>query len=118
MPRASERGKICLKQFTPSPISASSALVSKHTTHEPISTRNLGHVTGYQPIRDQYFLYPSVPDTTLPKQLFDKIKPGCVNWPKVNKPPFKALGGKMKQIENCNYAIALGKEIGFVLVGR
>ena len=29
---------------------------------QPIKTRYLGHVTGYQPIRDQYFLIWSVPD--------------------------------------------------------
>lgn len=51
-------------------------------------------------------------------QLFDKIQKGCVNWKKVNTPPFKALGGQMKQIENCNYAIDLGHNLGFVLVGK
>eukprot|EP00116_Pleurobrachia_bachei_P012840 sb/3473102/ len=32
------------------------------TSKQPIRTRYLGHVTGYQPIRDQYFLIRSVPD--------------------------------------------------------
>eukprot|EP00116_Pleurobrachia_bachei_P004510 sb/3464772/ len=39
-------------------------LKSKYTDNEikqPIRTRYLGHVTGYQPIRDQYFLIRSVP---------------------------------------------------------
>ena len=31
------------------------------TSKQPIRTRYLGHVTGYQPIRDQYFLIRSVP---------------------------------------------------------
>ena len=31
----------------------------------PIRTRYLGHVTGYQPIRDQHFLIRSVPDNHL-----------------------------------------------------
>eukprot|EP00116_Pleurobrachia_bachei_P010051 sb/3470313/ len=31
------------------------------TSQQPIRTRYLGHVTGYQPIRDQYFLIRSVP---------------------------------------------------------
>eukprot|EP00116_Pleurobrachia_bachei_P012258 sb/3472520/ len=31
------------------------------TSKQPIRTRYLGHVTGYQPIRDQYFLVRSVP---------------------------------------------------------
>ena len=33
------------------------------TSKQPIITRYLGHVTGYQPIRDQYFLIRSVPGT-------------------------------------------------------
>eukprot|EP00116_Pleurobrachia_bachei_P015562 sb/3475824/ len=32
------------------------------TSKQPIKTRYLDHVTGYQPIRDQYFLIRSVPD--------------------------------------------------------
>eukprot|EP00116_Pleurobrachia_bachei_P012299 sb/3472561/ len=40
-------------------------LVTAHepteTSKQPIRTRNLGHVTGYHPIRDQYFLIRSVP---------------------------------------------------------
>eukprot|EP00116_Pleurobrachia_bachei_P010839 sb/3471101/ len=31
------------------------------TSKQPIRTRYLGHMTGYQPIRDQYFLIRSVP---------------------------------------------------------
>eukprot|EP00116_Pleurobrachia_bachei_P018397 sb/3478659/ len=31
------------------------------TSKQPTRTRYLGHVTGYQPIRDQYFLNRSVP---------------------------------------------------------
>eukprot|EP00116_Pleurobrachia_bachei_P015920 sb/3476182/ len=31
---------------------------------QPIRARYLGHVTGYQPIRDQYFLIRSVPGST------------------------------------------------------
>eukprot|EP00116_Pleurobrachia_bachei_P011042 sb/3471304/ len=31
------------------------------TSEQPIRTRYIGHVTGYQPIRDQYFLIRSVP---------------------------------------------------------
>eukprot|EP00116_Pleurobrachia_bachei_P013503 sb/3473765/ len=32
------------------------------SSKQPIRARYLGHVTGYQPIRDQYFLIRSVPD--------------------------------------------------------
>eukprot|EP00116_Pleurobrachia_bachei_P016766 sb/3477028/ len=34
----------------------------RHMSKQPITTRYLGHVTGYQPIRGQYFLNQSVPD--------------------------------------------------------
>ena len=40
-----------------------------------------------------------------------------MNWDKVNKPPFKQMGGKMKKIENCNYAVELGHELKFSLIG-
>eukprot|EP00116_Pleurobrachia_bachei_P012725 sb/3472987/ len=33
------------------------------TSKQPIRTRYLGHVTGYQPIRDKYFRFRSVPDS-------------------------------------------------------
>lgn len=51
-------------------------------------------------------------------QAYDKVIKGSVNWRHVNKPP--AHGGDMshfKAIENTNYAIELGKQNGFSLVG-
>ncbi|WBW72811.1 fimbrin [Schizosaccharomyces osmophilus] len=51
-------------------------------------------------------------------QAYDKITPTTVNWKRVNKPP--ASGDEMlrfKAVENCNYAVDLGKEQGFSLVG-
>ncbi|EPX72434.1 fimbrin [Schizosaccharomyces octosporus yFS286] len=51
-------------------------------------------------------------------QAYDKITPGTVNWKRINKPP--ASGDEMlrfKAVENCNYAVDLGKEQGFSLVG-
>lgn len=50
-------------------------------------------------------------------QLYDIVQPGIVNWEKVNRPPFKQMGGKMKKIENCNYAVEVGKKMKFSLVG-
>ncbi|XP_022782444.1 plastin-3-like [Stylophora pistillata] len=50
-------------------------------------------------------------------QLYDIVKPGSVNWDKVNRPPFKQMGGKMKKIENCNYAVEIGRTFKFSLVG-
>ncbi|KAL2171551.1 hypothetical protein VTG60DRAFT_2384 [Thermothelomyces hinnuleus] len=51
-------------------------------------------------------------------QAYDKVIKGSVNWRCVNKRP--ANGGEMsrfKMVENTNYAIELGKQNGFSLVG-
>lgn len=46
------------------------------------------------------------------------VKPGIVNWNKVNRPPFKQMGRNIKKLENCNYAVEVGKEkMKFSLVG-
>ena len=57
-------------------------------------------------------------DGTVLLQAYDKVIPGSVNWRHVNKPP--PSGGEMsrfKSIENTNYAIELGKQNHFSLVG-
>jgi len=46
-------------------------------------------------------------------QLFDKIKPGCVDWKRVNHNPSNSF----KKLENDNYCIELGKQLNFSLVG-
>ena len=51
-------------------------------------------------------------------QAYDKVVKGSVNWRHVNKPA--AHGGEMsrfKAVENTNYAIELGKQMHFSLVG-
>lgn len=51
-------------------------------------------------------------------QAYDKVVQGSVNWRHVNKRP--AHGGELmrfKAIENTNYAIELGRQLGFSLVG-
>eukprot|EP00116_Pleurobrachia_bachei_P003357 sb/3463619/ len=59
------------------------AMVSK----QPIRTRCLGHVTGYQPIRDQYFLIWSVPDESKLMIAYfsdpDRFSAVCVYFPSV-----------------------------------
>ncbi|VBB79678.1 Putative Fimbrin [Podospora comata] len=57
-------------------------------------------------------------DGTILLQAYDKVINGSVNWRHVNKLP--AHGGEMsrfKAVENTNYAIELGKQNGFSLVG-
>lgn len=63
-------------------------------------------------------LFDDLRDGTILLQAYDKVIPGSVNWRHVNKPP--AGGGEMlrfKAVENTNYAIELGKQNGFSLVG-
>ncbi|KAH3487472.1 Fimbrin, actin-bundling protein [Aspergillus fumigatus] len=63
-------------------------------------------------------LFDDLRDGTILLQAYDKVIPGSVNWRHVNKPP--SSGGEMmrfKAVENTNYAIELGKHIGFSLVG-
>jgi len=63
-------------------------------------------------------LFDDLRDGTILMQAFDKVIPGSVNFRHVNKPP--AYGGEMsrfKMVENTNYAIELGKQNRFSLVG-
>ena len=48
-------------------------------------------------------------------QAFDKVRPGSVQWTKVNKEP--NLQSKFKRVENCNYVIDLAKNANFSVVG-
>lgn len=59
-------------------------------------------------------LYEDLRDGIVILQLLDKIRPGIVDWSKVNtKKPLN----KFKAVENCNYAVVLGKSLKFSLVG-
>lgn len=63
-------------------------------------------------------LFDDLRDGTILLQAYDKVIKGSVNWRHVNKPP--AAGGELsrfKAVENTNYAIELGKQNRFSLVG-
>jgi len=47
-------------------------------------------------------------------RIMDKIDPGTVNWKRVNQ---KAPMHRIQQVENANYAVELGKDLKFSLVG-
>ncbi|KAG7263546.1 hypothetical protein CRUP_018489 [Coryphaenoides rupestris] len=50
-------------------------------------------------------------------QLYGKVNVP-IDWKKVNQAPYPALGANMKKLENCNYAVELGKRVAqFSLVG-
>lgn len=62
------------------------------------------------------WLYSDLADGLVIFQLFEIIKPGSVNWTKVHQ-RFSPLRKFMEKLENCNYAVELGKQQKFSLVG-
>ncbi|RCH82286.1 fimbrin, partial [Rhizopus stolonifer] len=61
-----------------------------------------------------YNLYEDLKDGLILLQAFDKIVPGLVQWRLVSQ---KQPLSRFKQLENCNYAVRLGQENRFSLVG-
>ena len=85
-------------------------------TREERTFRNWMNSLGVNPFVNN--LYSDLKDGLVLLQLIDKVKPGCVNWDKVNKEAsFKKIGGNMKKLENCNYAVELCHQLKFSLVG-
>ncbi|KAJ7392218.1 hypothetical protein OS493_013594 [Desmophyllum pertusum] len=87
----------------------------REETREEKTFRNWMNSIGVNPYVNH--LYKDLCHGIVLLQLYDMVKPGIVNWNKVNRPPFKQMGGKMKKLENCNYAVEVGKEMKFSLVG-
>jgi plastin-1 len=56
-------------------------------------------------------------DGTVLLQAYDKVIPGSVNWRHVNKPRPGGELMRFKAVENTNYAVELGKQNNFSLVG-
>jgi plastin-1 len=59
-------------------------------------------------------LFEDLRDGLVILRVMDAIEPGIVDWKKVNT---KLPLHKIKQVENCNYAVELGKKMKFSLVG-
>ncbi|CAB1418500.1 unnamed protein product [Pleuronectes platessa] len=84
-------------------------------TREERTFRNWMNSLGVNPRVNH--LYVDIDDAMVIFQLYEKIKVP-VDWDRVNKPPYPKLGSNMKKLENCNYAVELGKkEAKFSLVG-
>ncbi|TNN79201.1 Plastin-3 [Liparis tanakae] len=84
-------------------------------TREERTFRNWMNSLGVNPHVNH--LYGDLHDAMVILQLYEKIKVP-VDWNnKVNKPPYPKLGTNMKKLENCNYAVELGKSAKFSLVG-
>jgi len=80
-------------------------------TREEKAFRNWMNSLGVDPYVNH--LYEDLRDGLILLQLFDKIEPGCVDWKRVNQT--KPLN-KFKQVENCNYAVELGKKLKMSLI--
>ncbi|XP_039992712.1 plastin-1-like [Xiphias gladius] len=62
-------------------------------------------------------LYCDLRDGLVILHLYERVNVP-VNWKKVNNPPYPFLGANMKKLENCNYAVELGRDVAhFSLVG-
>ncbi|XP_035999185.1 plastin-3-like [Fundulus heteroclitus] len=84
-------------------------------TREERTFRNWMNSLGVNPTVNH--LYVDLQDAMVILQLYERIKVE-VDWNnKVNKPPYPKLGTNMKKLENCNYAVELGKTAKFSLVG-
>ncbi|XP_051985100.1 plastin-1-like [Xyrauchen texanus] len=84
-------------------------------TREDRTFRNWMNSLGVSPHINH--LYRDLQDGLPILQLYERIQVP-VNWARVNKSPYPILGSNMKKLENCNYAVALGKEEAkFSLVG-
>ena len=62
-------------------------------------------------------LFDDLRDGTILLQAYDKVVKGSVNWRHVNKVPASGEMSRFKAVENTNYAIELGKQNRFSLVG-
>ncbi|CAI6376926.1 unnamed protein product [Macrosiphum euphorbiae] len=89
-------------------------LESIEETREEKTYRNWMNSLGVAPHVN--WLYSDLADGLIIFQLYDIIKPGIVNWSKVNR-QFSKLRQFMEKLENCNYAIELGRQLKFSLVG-
>ena len=62
-------------------------------------------------------LFSDLMDGLILLQLEDIVKPGIVDWNRVNRPPYPRIGAMMKKIENCNYAVENGRAMKYSLIG-
>lgn len=83
-------------------------------TREEKTYRNWMNSLGVDPYVN--WLYGDLQNGVVIFQLYDIIKPGMVNWKRVVR-TFHKLRGMMDQIQNCNYAVELGRQMKFSLVG-
>ncbi|XP_068596629.1 plastin-2-like [Brachionichthys hirsutus] len=88
----------------------------KSETREERTFRNWMNSLGVSP--RVHHMYSDLTDAMAILQLYEKTNVK-VDWDnKVNLPPYKGASGNIRKIENCNYALELGKgKANFSLVG-
>jgi len=86
-------------------------------TREEKTYRNWINHFGFDPYVTD--LYDGLRDGLIILQIMDLIHPGIVDWSRVVEEHQMAKGvqRKYEMLANCNYAIGLGKQMGFSLVG-
>ena len=80
-------------------------------TREVKTFRNWMNSLGVEPFVGS--LFEDLRDGLILLQLFEKIQPGILNERRVNRKPRMII----HMVQNCNYAVELGKQLGFSLVG-
>ncbi|XP_042855233.1 plastin-2-like [Penaeus japonicus] len=83
-------------------------------TREEKTYRNWMNSMGVNPHVN--WLYSDLADGIIIFQLYDIIRPGIVDWKRVHT-KFSKLKRFMEKLENCNYAVELGRTLKFSLVG-
>lgn len=85
-------------------------------TREEKMFRNWMNSLGVNPSVN--YLYTDLTDGLILFQIFEFIQPGIVNWSKAVR-KFSTIPAKanLEVLQNCNYAVELGKKLNFVLVG-
>jgi len=92
--------------------------VNNEETREEKTYRNWMNSMGVKPFVN--YIYEDLANGLIIFQLYDIIKPNSVNWSRVNQNlTDKQVQFKVKFLilDNCNYAIELGKQMNFKLVG-
>jgi len=91
-------------------------------TREEKMFRNWMNSLGVNPSVN--YLYTDLQDGLILFQIFEEIQPGIVNWSRVRGTKeegreFSKIPAKknLQILENCNYAVELGRKLNFVLVG-
>ncbi|XP_056151826.1 plastin-1 [Lampris incognitus] len=98
-----------------SQINGTETVLIEGESREEKTFRNWMNSLGVSPYVNH--LYCDLCDALVIFQLYEKVNVP-VDWKRVNRPPYPTLGANMKKLENCNYAVELGRtQARFSLVG-